>query len=187
MRIPVGRTEITNGSSFLETPFLSSLLRNIYSATLLVRRRENLLSIGTAAETGLDEEILMSRGEARDFSGKARETISANAVEALIGAIYLDQGYEAAKKFIAKNIIGPRLVEIKSDGGKDPKSLVQEYAQSEYKVTPTYQVLDESGPAHEREFKVGLYFNGDLKAEGEGKSKQEAETDAAQKFLEKKR
>jgi len=141
----------------------------------------------TAAETGLDEEILMSRGEARDFSGKARETISANAVEALIGAIYLDQGYEAAKKFIAKNIIGPRLVEIKSDGGKDPKSLVQEYAQSEYKVTPTYQVLDESGPAHEREFKVGLYFNGDLKAEGEGKSKQEAETDAAQKFLEKKR
>ena len=141
----------------------------------------------TASEIGLDQEILMSKGEARDFSGKARETISANAVEALIGALFLDGGYDVAKKFISKNIIDPKLVDIKNGGGKDPKSLVQEHAQSEFKVTPTYKVLDESGPAHEREFKVGLYFDDTLKSEGEGKSKQEAETDAAEKFLKKQK
>jgi len=136
-----------------------------------------------ASEIGLDEEILMSRGEKKDFSGKARESISANSVEALIGAIYLDQGYEAAQGFIIKNMIVSRLDEIEEQGGKDAKSIVQEFAQSKHKVTPSYKILDESGPAHEREFKVGLYFNGNVKSRGEGKSKQEAETDAAQTFL----
>jgi len=137
-----------------------------------------------ARDIGLDEEIMMSRGENRDFAGKARESISANSVEAFIGAAYIDQGYEAARVFITSNIIEPRLDEILEKGGKDPKSLVQEYAQSKYKVTPSYKILDESGPAHERSFKVGLYFNGKERARGEGKSKQEAETNAAEKFLE---
>lgn len=151
----------------------------IYRAALVNTR---VLS-SVAHEIGLDEEILMSRGESKDFSGKARESISANAVEALIGAIYLDQNYGAARDFIIRRVIEPRLDEIKEQGGKDAKSLVQEFVQSKHKVTPSYKVLDESGPAHERQFKVGLYFNGDLKAEGGGKSKQEAETDAAKKFL----
>ncbi|KKU11635.1 MAG: Ribonuclease 3 [Parcubacteria group bacterium GW2011_GWB1_45_7] len=137
----------------------------------------------TAGEMGLDEEILMSRGEKKDFAGKARESISANAVEALIGAVYLDQGYKAARDFIIKHVIEPRLDEIKERGGKDAKSLVQEHAQSEYKLTPTYKILDESGPAHQREFKVGLFFDDTLKAQGVGKSKQEAETKAAENFL----
>ena len=136
-----------------------------------------------ADEIGLDKEILMSRGESRDFSGKARETISANAVEALIGGIYLDSGYDTAREFIIKNIVEPRLKEVEKAGGKDAKSLVQEFAQSKFRVTPSYTVLDEFGPAHERKFTVGLYFDGELKAKGEGKSKQEAETAAAKMFL----
>ena len=151
----------------------------IYRAALV-----NTKALSSVAhEINLDEEVLMSRGEKKDFSGKARESISANAVEALIGAIYLDQSYEVARDFIIKNMIEPRLDEIEEQGGKDAKSLVQEFAQSKHKVTPSYRILDESGPAHEREFRVGLYFNGDMKSEGGGKSKQEAETDAAQAFL----
>ncbi len=135
-----------------------------------------------AEELGLDKQILLSRGEAKSFTGRGRESITANAVEALIGAIYLDQGYKKAKEFV-KKFIAPKLDRIVKDGGKDPKSLVQEIAQSKYKVTPTYRVLGESGPAHDRTFEVGLYFEEELKAEGVGNSKQEAETAAAQKLL----
>lgn len=135
-----------------------------------------------AGGLGLAEQILLSRGEAKSFAGRSRESISADAVESLIGALYLDQGYETAKEFIDKFIV-PGLDKIAKEGGKDPKSLVQEIAQSRYKVTPSYKVLSESGPAHERIFKVGLYLGDKLKAEGEGSSKQEAETEAAKTIL----
>lgn len=152
----------------------------IYRAALV-----NAKSLGAVArELNLNSAILLSRGEAKDFSEKGKGSISANAVEAVIGALYLDRGYEAAKSFIMKFLM-PQLKEIIEAGGKDPKSLVQEIAQSQHKITPTYEVLEESGPAHERHFKVGLYFDGKLKAKGEGKSKQEAEADAAEKLLEK--
>ncbi len=152
----------------------------IYRAALV---NTKILSI-VAYDIKLDEEVLLSRGEARDFSGRGKESISANVVEAIIGAIYLDQGYDVVKKFIVRNIIS-RLDSVIKNGGKDPKSLVQEIAQSDYKITPTYRVIGESGPAHDRHFNVGLYFNHELKAEGGGKSKQEAETEAAQKLLDK--
>jgi len=139
-----------------------------------------------AREIGLDKELLLSRGENKDAAGKGRETISANAVEAVIGAIYIDQGYEASKRFI-DNFIISKLDEVAKNGGKDAKSLVQEYAQADFKITPRYEVLDESGPAHNRRFKVGLYFEEELKAEGSGTSKQEAELDAAENFLESQR
>ena len=135
-----------------------------------------------ASSIGLDKELLLSRGENKDAKGKGRETISANAVEAVIGAIYIDQGYGKAKKFIDTFIIS-KLDEVAKDGGKDAKSLVQEQAQADFKITPRYEVLDESGPAHNRRFKVGLYFEESLKAEGSGTSKQEAELDAAEKFF----
>ena len=135
-----------------------------------------------AKEVGFDKALLLSKGEAKDMKGKGRDNISANAVEAVIGAIYLDQGYGAAKGFIEKFIL-PMVDDIARDGGKDAKSLVQEYAQAEFKITPRYEVMDESGPAHDRHFKVGLYFEEELKAEGEGSSKQEAELDAAEQFL----
>ena len=141
---------------------------------------KNLAAV--AQEISLPEKILLSRGEAKSFAGRSRESISADAVESLIGALYLDQGYAKAKKFIDEFIV-PGLDKIAEEGGKDPKSLVQEIAQSKYKITPSYRVLSEDGPAHERTFRVGLYFNGDLKAEGESNSKQEAETDAAKKLL----
>jgi ribonuclease III len=137
---------------------------------------------GVAKNIGLDQKILLSRGEAKDVSGRGRENISADSVEALIGAIYLDQGYQKAKTFI-NNFIIPHLDEVAKKGGKDPKSLVQEIVQSLYKITPSYKVIAESGPAHDRLFRVGLYLGDELKTEGEGKSKQEAETEAAKKFL----
>ena len=89
-----------------------------------------------------------------------------------------------ARECIQKFII-PGVDKITKEGGKDPKSSVQEIAQSKHKITPSYKVLSESGPAHERTFKVGLYFDHKLKSEGEGNSKQEAETDAARAGLEK--
>src|SRR3989338_9979857 len=136
-----------------------------------------------AKELGLDKELLLSRGENKDAKGKGRETISANAVEAVIGAIYIDQGYGKAKIFI-DNFIISKLDEVAKNGGKDAKSLVQEHVQADFKITPRYEVLDEDGPAHDRRFRVGLYFEEELKAEGSGTSKQEAELDAAEKFLE---
>lgn len=141
---------------------------------------KNLAAV--AEQIGLADQILLSRGEAKSFAGRSRESISADAVESLIGAIYLDEGYAKAKEFIDKFIV-PSLEKVTADGGKDPKSLVQEIAQSRYKITPSYKVLSEEGPAHERTFRVGLYFNGDLKAEGQGNSKQEAETEAAKVLL----
>jgi len=150
----------------------------IYRAGMV--NTKNLAAV--AEEFGLAEQILLSRGEAKSFAGRSRESISADAVESLIGALYLDQGHEAVKEFIDKFIV-PGLDKIAKEGGKDPKSLVQEIAQSRYKVTPSYKVLSESGPAHERIFKIGLYLGDKLKAEGQGSSKQEAETEAAKTLL----
>ena len=176
------------GDAVLElavTEYLFDHLKNKEEGDLTIYRAAlvNTKVLSEAAyEIGLDKEVLLSRGEKKDFSGRARETISADTIEAVIGAMYLDQGYATARDFI-KRIIMPRLSEVEKQGGKDPKSLVQEHVQSEYKITPTYKVLDEEGPAHKREFRVGLFFNGELKSEGGGRSKQEAETNAAQKFL----
>lgn len=136
-----------------------------------------------AREIGLSDVLLMSKGEAQEsLKTKAKDKLGANALEALIGAIYLDGGYESAKKFIDEFVM-PSLSEIEKVGGKDAKSQVQEIAQSEHKITPIYKVVEESGPAHQRVFKVGLFFGDDLKSEGQGNSKQEAELAAAAKWL----
>jgi len=135
-----------------------------------------------AREIGLEKHVLLSRGEAKDF-GKAREVILANAFEALIGAIYLDQGYAVAGDFVEKNVLN-HLEEIVAKGSyRDPKSNLQELIQEKMKVTPTYKVLEERGPAHAREFVVGVYFGDNLQATGTGLSKQEAENKAAEEAL----
>ncbi|HXF44282.1 MAG TPA: ribonuclease III [Candidatus Paceibacterota bacterium] len=135
-----------------------------------------------AREIGLEGYILLSRGEAKDL-GKAREVILANAIEAVIGAIHLDKGYEAAKTFIERNIIR-HLKEVTENGAyRDPKSKLQELIQEKMKSTPTYSVLEEKGPDHAREFIVGVYFGGELQAKGSGSSKQEAENKAAEEAL----
>ena len=135
-----------------------------------------------AQEIGLEKFIYMSKGEQGDTT-KARDVILANALEALIGAIYLDQGFERAEKFIAQFVLAhlPEIIETKSY--KDAKSELQEIVQDKLKLTPTYRVLGESGPAHERTFRVGVYFGSDLIAEGSGSSKQQAELEAAKQAL----
>ncbi len=136
-----------------------------------------------ADEAGITEKIKVSKGEAKEFDkARGRESISADAVEAVIGAIYLDSGFAAAKKFIFDFVL-PNINKILAVGAKDAKSLIQEIAQERFKVTPTYKVLKEIGPAHDRTFEVGLYFGGELKARGDRNSKQEAETSAAEKVL----
>lgn len=142
---------------------------------------QSLAKVASAIRLG--DFILMSRGEKAD-NGRAREVILANSLEAVIGAIYLDQGLEAAKKFIDRFVIAG-LSEIMATGSyRDAKSELQEIVQEKLKVTPTYRVLEEIGPAHQRTFKIGVYFGEKLIAEGNGLSKQEGETEAAKKALE---
>ncbi|MDP3784714.1 MAG: ribonuclease III [bacterium] len=137
-----------------------------------------------ADDIGLEKFILLSRGEKKD-TGKAREVILANAMEAVIGAMYLDRGIDAPKDFVEK-FIWKYLPEIvKTRSYKDAKSELQEIVQEKMKVTPTYRVLEESGPAHKRTFKIGVYFGEKLIADGTGASKQEGELEAAKNALKK--
>lgn len=139
---------------------------------------------GLSREIKLEKFLLLSRGEAKDV-GRAREVILANAMEALIGAIYLDGGYAEAKIFVEKFIF-PAVEEIlEKELYKDPKSVLQERSQSEKKITPIYKLLNEKGPDHKKIFTVGVYVGDDKVAEGEGLSKQEAEVEAAKKALRK--
>lgn len=131
-----------------------------------------------AGKIGMNNYLLLSKGEAKDF-GKARQYILANTYEALIGAMYLDQGYDVVDKFVAKTLL-PKTEEIVNKKlWRDAKSLVQEKAQEFVLVTPVYKVLSQSGPDHDKHFIVGIYFGKELIAEGKGQSKQEAEQNAA--------
>jgi ribonuclease-3 len=139
-----------------------------------------------AVELDLDDYLFLSRGEAKDKNSKARQSILADAFEAVIGAIYLDQGFKVAKEMIEKKLLA-RLPEIiKNQLYLDPKSKFQEIAQERSSITPTYKVLEESGPDHNKHFKVGVYLGKDFVAYGEGTSKQEAQLDAAQNALQEK-
>jgi len=135
-----------------------------------------------AKELSLDDYLLLSRGEAKDV-GRARQYILANTFEALVGAIYLDQGYQAVFSFLEKSVF-PKIKEvIKKKLWIDAKSLFQEKAQEVMGATPTYRVLSESGPDHAKRFVVGVYLNDKIIAEAEGDSKQEAEENSARKGL----
>jgi len=147
----------------------------------------NATILGEAASAlGMNEYLLLSKGEAKD-TGKARQYILANVFESFIGALYLDQGYDAADKFVAETLFQRLDSIVKAGLFRDPKSTVQEKAQEHVGVTPSYKVLKEIGPDHDKSFVVGIYFGGDLVAEGKGKSKQEAEQRAAQTALSTKR
>jgi len=139
----------------------------------------NAVIISSVAESiGMNDYLLLSKGEAKD-RGKARQYILANTYEALIGAIYMDQGYAAADFFITETLL-PKTEEIVDKKlWRDAKSLVQEKAQEFVQCTPMYKVLEERGPDHDKHFTVGIYFNTEQIALGKGKSKQEAEQAAA--------
>ncbi|PIP25160.1 MAG: ribonuclease III [Candidatus Nealsonbacteria bacterium CG23_combo_of_CG06-09_8_20_14_all_36_12] len=138
-----------------------------------------------ARDLDFNDFLLLSQGEAKDV-GKARKYILANIFEALIGAIYLDIGYKACKKFIEKYLIKklPEILEKKLF--KDAKSRFQEEAQERAGITPTYQVLEEWGPDHLKHFIIGVFLGDELVAKGEGSSKQEAEIESAKNALEVK-
>jgi len=139
-----------------------------------------------ANEIGLEDYLFLSKGEARDKNSKARQYILANAVEALIGSIYLDQGIKVSTKFIKSKIISKLDNILENKLYLDPKSKFQERSQEECGVTPHYKVLSESGPDHSKIFEVGLYLEEELISRGKGSSKQEAQIKAAANGLKKK-
>lgn len=140
-----------------------------------------------ASEIDLEKYLYLSKGESKDKNSKARMYILANAIEALIGAVYLDQGVKGAKKFIDAKIICKLKHILDNKLYLDPKSKFQEKSQEVYGFTPHYKVLKESGPDHAKIFEMGLFLNDELIAIGEGASKQEAQIEAATKGLEKKK
>ncbi len=140
-----------------------------------------------ATELKLDKYMHLSKGEAKDSNSKARGYILANAVEAIIGAIYLDSGIKQATKFVNKRMISKLDNILDKELYRDPKSKFQEKAQEKFKATPYYKVLKEEGPDHDKIFEIGLYLSEKLIAKGSGKSKQEAQVDAARNGIQKKK
>ena len=136
-----------------------------------------------ALSLGMNEYLLLSKGEAKDI-GKARSYILANTYEAYVGAVYLDRGYDVACNFITDTLLVKIDTIVSKKLWRDSKSLVQEKSQEYLNVTPSYKVLHESGPDHDKQFTIGIFFGSDLIAEGKGKSKQEAEQQAAREALE---
>jgi ribonuclease III len=141
---------------------------------------------GISNQLAFEEFLLLSKGEARDANSKARMYILANAIEAIIGAIYLDGGMPAAEGFIHHHILNHLPFILKNELYVDPKSKFQETAQELLGVTPTYRVLEEKGPDHNKEFTVGVFLEKELIAVGQGTSKQEAQVAAAQAGLDAK-
>lgn len=136
-------------------------------------------SIGSSGEElGYGPLVRLSKGE-KHGSERAHAVILADCFEAVIGAIYLDQGYQTAKDFIYKHIIVKLDTILEEGAWRDPKSYLQELAQHQDGATPAYHVLEEDGPDHDKTFKVGVFVLRQLKGLGEGHSKQEAEGNAA--------
>lgn len=179
------------GDAVLELVITDYLYRRFKDSTEgeLTSLRSALVNADTCSRVAqsleVNQSLLLSKGESKDM-GRARQYILANALEAIIGAIYMDQGYEMAKNFILNHIV-PLTEEILKDGAWiDAKSLFQEKAQEEKGLTPTYKTLRESGPDHDKHFVVGVYIGEEKYGEGEGKSKQDAEQGAARNGLELK-
>jgi ribonuclease-3 len=146
----------------------------------------NMLSV-IAYEIGMEPYLFLSHGEAKDAGTKARDYIMANAIEALIGAIYLDQGYDMSRQFITRWVLVKLPLVLEQGLYMDAKSRFQESSQELLGITPTYKVLHEEGPDHAKNFKVGVFLDKELVATGEGTSKQEAQTDAAEMAIKAKK
>lgn len=131
-----------------------------------------------ASRIGMNNFLLLSKGEMKD-TGKARQYILANTYEAYLGALYLDQGYDKAKAFIEDTLLIHTDEIVSKKLWRDAKSLVQEKAQEFLSITPSYKVISESGPDHDKHFTIGIYFGNELAGQGKGGSKQEAEQAAA--------
>lgn len=179
------------GDAVLELVITDYLYRKYPNNTEgdLTAYRSALVNANTLAEAsvklGVNEYLLLSRGESKD-KGRARQYILADTFEAIIGAIYMDQGYGVAAEFISTNIFH-LLDEIIEKGlWIDAKSRFQEVSQDKVGITPVYKTLKEDGPDHNKIFTVGVFLGSEQVAEGKGTSKQEAEQDAARKALQLK-
>jgi len=176
------------GDAVLElviTDFLYKRLKDSNEGEL-TSLRSALVNADTCSQVaqrlGANDFLLLSKGESKD-TGRARQYILANTLEALIGAIYLDQGYDVAKNFILTHI-APLTDDILKGGvWIDSKSLFQEKVQEHVGLTPSYETMRESGPDHDKHFVVGVYVGKEKYGEGEGKSKQDAEQEAARTAL----
>lgn len=161
-------TEIYNKFPKEEEGYLTALRANLVNT-------KNLAEV--AKKLGIGEMILLSKGE-EDGGGRTNSSLLADTVEAIIGALFLDQGITASEKFIKDNI----LIDADKKASlplKDPKSLLQEKVQAKNLPAPKYQVISEIGPDHNKEFTTEVIINGKPEAKGMGKSKSEAEQDAA--------
>lgn len=140
----------------------------------------NTVSLADAStKLAVNDFLLMSKGESKD-TGRARQYILANVFEALVGALYLDQGYDASAAFIAEHLFAKTDNIVEKRLWQDAKSRFQELAQEHHNQTPTYQTLTQEGPDHDRVFTVGVFIGKDKVAEGKGRAKQEAEQQAAE-------
>ena len=176
------------GDAVLELVVTEYLYKNYQNPEgELTNWRASLVNGDALAEVArileIENYILMSKGESKDKNSKARQYILANAMEAVIGAIYLEHGLKEADKFIKKCIIInlERILENKLY--IDPKSRFQEKSQEKMGITPVYKVISSEGPDHAKLFKVGVYLDKELIATGEGYSKQEAQVKAASEAL----
>lgn len=172
------------GDAVLELVVTEYLFKNFSNAEGdLTNWRASLVNgeklAGVAKEIQIEEFILMSKGEKKD-TGKARMYILANAMEAIIGAIYLDGGYSPVSQFIQEKVIVHLKDILKSKSYLDAKSYFQEKAQEIFQITPHYELIKEWGPDHDKNFLVALMLGEEKIAEGEGMSKQEAQRNAAQ-------
>ncbi len=143
----------------------------------------NTSTLSTVATgLGMNEYLQLSKGEAKDI-GRARQYILANTFESFVGALYLDGGYDAASRFIHAHLLPLAEDIVARHLWQDAKSRFQESAQEEVGITPSYTSLKEEGPDHDKHFTVGVFLGEEKIAEGEGKSKQEAEQSAARNAL----
>lgn len=175
------------GDAVLELVVTDYLYRNYPDPEgILTSWRSSLVrteSIGDAgAKLGYEPLLRMSRGE-KNGSDRARQQILANAFEALIGAIYLERGYDDAEKFISKHILSKLGDILKTGSWRDPKSHLQEVSQRVDGHTPVYKVLSEEGPDHDKIFTLGVYVGDKLMGKGNGSSKQNAQQEAAKAAL----
>ncbi len=176
------------GDAVLELVVTEYLYRHFSEPEgILTNWRSSLVrteSISAAAsKEGFAELLRLSRGERKAGSERAREQILANTYEAVTGAIYIDQGYDAAKEFITRTLLVTFQTILDNGSWLDPKSHLQEVVQSKVGFTPEYRVLSEEGPDHDKMFTVGVFVGGKVKGEGTGASKQLAQVAAAQKAL----
>jgi len=144
----------------------------------------NTLSM-VADSLEMNKYLLLSRGERKD-TGRARQFILANTFEAVVGAMYLDAGFDTVSKFIATFLLTYTDTVIENRLWQDAKSRFQEVAQEKASITPTYSLVEETGPDHDKQFTVAVCLHNEKIAEGAGKSKQEAEQDAARNALDAK-